>query len=279
MKLEEFLRREKQMSRRLLAKCKYHGTITCNGKNIRTVDMIYPMETVMLTYESAECTAVPNPDINVPVLYKSRDIIIYDKPPFMPSHQSQGHYTDTLANAFANDHPHVPFRCLTRLDRNTSGVCVAALSAYGAGFLQGKTEKLYLGVVSGVLTGKGEVNAPIARVSDSVILRCVSESGKPAVSFYESILGNDRYTLVRLTPVTGRTHQLRVHMAHIGHPLAGDDLYGTPSEDIGRHALHCCAVRFPCPDTGEYVTVRSPLPEDMAALFPEENAKGLAIDF
>lgn len=279
MKLEEFLRREKQVSRRLLAKCKYHGSITCGGKNIRTVDVINPGETVVLMYPAAECTAVPNPELKVPVLYRSRDIIVYDKPPFMPSHQSQGHYTDTLANAFANEYPHVPFRCLTRLDRNTSGVCAAALTAYGAGFLQGRIEKLYLGAVTGVLTGNGKVNAPIARVSDSVILRCVSESGKPAVSLYERIFGNDRYTLVRLTPVTGRTHQLRVHMAHIGYPLAGDDLYGETSEDMDRHALHCAAVRFPCPETGRYVTVRSRLPDDMASLFPDENASALAIDF
>lgn len=279
MKLEEFLRREKQVSRRLLAKCKYHGSITCGGKNIRTVDTIHPGETVVLAYPTNECTAVPNPELKVSVLYRSRDIIVYDKPPFMPSHQSQGHYTDTLANAFANDYPQIPFRCLTRLDRNTSGVCAAALTAYGAGFLQGRIEKLYFGAVTGVLTGKGEVNAPIARVSDSVILRCVSGTGKSAVSLYERVLGNERYTLVRLTPVTGRTHQLRVHMAHMGYPLAGDDLYGEESEDIGRHALHCCALRFPCPETGECITVRSSLPEDIAALFPDENAKTLAIDF
>lgn len=269
MKLEDFLRREKQVSRRLLAKCKYHGSITCSGRNIRTVDMIAPGETVVLTYHSSECSAIQNPELHVPVLYRSRHIIVYSKPPFMPSHQSQGHYTDTLANAFANDFPDIPFRCLTRLDRNTSGACIAALTAYGAGFLQGKIKKTYLAAVTGRLQGSGIIDAPIARVNDSVILREVRADGKPAVSEYECILSKEKYTLVRLTPLTGRTHQLRVHMAHAGHPLAGDDLYGCSCEDISRHALHCREISFPEPETGETVTVTSPLPEDIIRLFPE----------
>lgn len=267
MKLEDFLRREKQVSRRLLAKCKYHGSITCNGENIRTVDTIAPGETVVLTYPTAGCSAVPNNELDVPVLYKSNHIIIYDKPPFMPSHQSQGHYTDTLANVFARDFPDTPFRCLTRLDRNTSGVCMAALSAYGAGFLQGKIKKTYLAAVTGRISEGGTINAPIARVNDSVILREVNPDGQPAVSCYEALSGNDKYTLVKLTPLTGRTHQLRVHMAYIGHPLAGDDLYGSPSDVITRHAIHCAQVSFPEPETGRLVTVSSPLPKDISAIF------------
>ena len=278
MKLEDFLRHEKQVSRRLLAKCKYHGSITCSGKNMRTVDTIHPGETVVLTYPSAVCTALQNPELHVPVLYRSRHIIVYDKPPFMPSHQSQGHYTDTLANAFANDFPDTPFRCITRLDRNTSGVCAAALTAYGAGFLQGKIKKTYLAAVTGAFSGSGIIDAPIARVNDSVILREVRADGKPALSEYECISGNGKYTLVRLTPITGRTHQLRVHMAHTGHPLAGDDLYGCCSEDISRHALHCSEISFPEPETGEEINVASPLPADIAALFPDHSIQYPAID-
>lgn len=269
MKLEMFLRREKQVSRRFLAKCKYHGSITRDGSQIRTIDTVYPGDVVTLSFPSARCTALPNPSLKVQVLYRSEHIIVYNKPPFMPCHQSYTHYTDTLANYFASKFPDIPFRCVTRLDRNTSGVCIVALTAYGAGFIQNKIKKHYLAAVDGKITESGTIDAPIARKDGTIMLRCVSESGKSAITHYIPICSNEKYTLVKLIPETGRTHQLRVHMAYIGHSLAGDELYGNISADISRHALHCASAEFPEPESGKIITVNAPLPEDIEVLFPD----------
>lgn len=271
MKLEVFLRRDKQVSRRFLAKCKYHGSITRDGRQIRTIDTVYPGDVITLSCPSAKCTALPNTSLRVPVLYRSEHIIVYNKPPFMPCHQSYTHYTDTLANAFASEFPDIPFRCVTRLDRNTSGVCIVALTAYGAGFIQKKIKKQYIAAAKGKIINDGTIDAPIARKDGTIMLRCVNDSGKSAVTHYIPICLNDKYTLVKLVPETGRTHQLRVHMAYIGHPLAGDDLYGTISDDISRHALHCYSAEFPEPESGKMITVNAPLPEDIKALFSDKN--------
>lgn len=266
-RLEGFLRNDMKVSRRLLAKCKYHGDILRNGEHIRTVDMIYPGDEIVLISPDAEGTALPNTSLKVPVLYRGEHLIVYDKPPFMPCHQSHGHYTDTLANVFASEFEGMPFRCITRLDRNTSGVCIAALTAYGAGFIQGRVKKSYIAAVSGIITEDGTIDKPIDRLENSVMLRCISESGKPAVTHYIPLCSSEKYTLVRLLPETGRTHQLRVHMAHIGHVLAGDELYGGDMSDINRHALHCDSAVFTEPETGREITVKSSLPDDMKRLF------------
>lgn len=270
MKLEIFLRRDMQVSRRLLAKCKYQGEILRNGSHVRTVDMVFPDDEIVLISPDAQGTALPNDSLRVPVLYRGEHIIVYNKPPFMPCHQSHGHYTDTLANAFAAEFGDVPFRCITRLDRNTSGVCIAALTPYGAGFVQGRIKKCYIAAAEGEIKEGGIIDAPIARKENSVMLRCVSESGKPALTRYMPIYSNGKYTLTRLLPETGRTHQLRVHMAYIGHALAGDELYGRAGEGISRHALHCISAEFPEPETGKMIKAEAPMPQDMRALFGED---------
>lgn len=264
-----------KVSRRLLAKCKYHGSILRNGDHIRTVDTIYPGDNVVLISPDAESRIKANLSLNVPVLYRGEHIIVYDKPPFMPCHQSHGHYTDTLANVFAAEFIDMPFRCITRLDRNTSGVCIAALSAYGAGFVQGKIRKSYIAAVSGDIIDNGIIDAPIERKDNSVMLREVREDGKRAVTRYEPICRFGKYTLIKLYPETGRTHQLRVHMAYIGHPLAGDELYGGDLSGISRHALHCDEAEFEEPESGRIITVKSELPDDIKVLFPNIDMKKL----
>lgn len=271
MKLEEFLRRNMQVSRRLLARCKYQGSIMRNGVHIRTVDTIFPGDEIVLTCPDASGRVQPNPSLDVPVIYRSEHLIVYNKPPFMPCHQSHGHYTDTLANAFAAEYPNLPFRCITRLDRNTSGVCIAALTPYGAGFIKDKIKKRYLAVAAGIIKNSGTVDKPVARRENSVMLRCVKDSGKPALTHYIPLFSNEKYTLVKLIPETGRTHQLRVHMAYIGHSLAGDELYGEETPDISRHALHCGYAEFTEPGTGERISLNVPMPEDMKRLIPGFN--------
>ena len=186
----------------------------------------------------------------------------------MPTHQSLRHYTDTLANALAfryKDRPYV-FRAINRLDMDTSGVVVTANNRFYADFLceklqSGAFHKQYIAIVEGKLDGEGEINAPIIRLEKSIIKRGVSDDGDEAITKYKVLFSCDEISVVLVTPITGRTHQIRVHMAHIGHPIKGDFLYGKECEEIKRQALH--AYRLEIDGVG---TFEAKLPDDMQNL-------------
>ena len=185
------------------------------------------------------------------MLGETDSYIVYNKPAGMPVHPSQGHHGDTLGNVFAAQFPQLPFRPVYRLDSDTSGICLVAKSAYAAGQLQGSTRKTYLALVCGELSTGGTIDAPIGRAEGSVLCRCVRPEGKPAVTHYMPLRSDGAYTLLSLRLETGRTHQIRVHMAYLGYPLAGDRLYGTSSEQFPHHMLHCDSLEFSDPETGE----------------------------
>lgn len=256
--LEQFLRQHKGVSHRMLTRLKRidHG-ICCNGKPIRTIDTVQVGDKIVLS-EPIQESHFPPSDRVVPILAERASYILYDKPPDMPVHPSHGHYDDTLANVFAAAFPELPFRAVYRLDRDTSGICLIAKSAYAAKQLQHHLQKRYCALVCGIITTAGTIDAPIARTADSVITRHVSPEGKPAVTHYQPLGNNGTYTLLELWLETGRTHQIRVHMAHLGHPLAGDSLYGGDCTQFQRHMLHCTSLTFTEPDTGERITVESP---------------------
>ena len=182
----------------------------------------------------------------------------------------------TLENRLAylyQDRPDFVFRPLNRLDRGTSGLMAAAMNAHAAQRLQKQlhTETFireYLAVVEGRMAGEGAIDAPIAKEAAATVRRVVDhERGKPAVTRYRVEQTDGRYTLVRLRLETGRTHQIRAHLAHIGHPVAGDFLYGTEDPRLpGRFALHSAYIPFVHPVTGEIVERISPLPEALRRL-------------
>ena len=264
--VRNFLRGRNGVSARLLAKLKHReGGITCNGEPIRSIDMVRAGDVIILDM-GENSTAEPNPLLRVPIAYENDSLVVFDKPAGMPVHESHGHRGDTLANYFAYLYPELTFRPVNRLDRNTSGLCIAAKDAHAANLLQGSCEKVYYAAVSGITEEAGTIDAPIARKQESVILRCVREDGRPSVTHYQRISFNKRYSLLEIRLETGRTHQIRVHFAHIGHPLAGDDMYGGSAADIDRQALHCGRLSFSLPLTGETVTVESELPGDMQRL-------------
>ena len=143
---------------------------------------------------------------------------------------------------------------------------LCAKNAYAAPLLSKSAQKCYLALVQGIMPpGPGRVDAPIARRGDSIIGRCVDPSGKPSVTEYTVLGSGGGHSLLACTPVTGRTHQIRVHLSWLGHPLAGDDLYGGETALLSRHALHCAVLRFDCPPDGQHRRVVSPLPADFAA--------------
>lgn len=213
------------------------------------------------------------------IAYEDADVVIPNKPADMPTHPSCGHYEDTVANALAFRYAQqgIPFvfRPINRLDRNTSGLLAIARHRIAAASLSramrnGEIHKRYLAILDGVpKDAEGVIETYMRRTAESVIVRenCgPDEGGDLALTRYRVLCENGSHALVCVAPITGRTHQIRVHFAGIGCPLTGDDLYGTVSSDLGRHALHSCALSFPRPSDARRVTVSAGLPDDMRRL-------------
>ena len=158
------------------------------------------------------------------------------------------------------------FRPLYRLDKDTSGILL--VGKHRAAVSSAQVEKTYYAVCQGELSGDGTVEAPIALEPGSKIRRCCREDGQPAVTHWQVLASQEGHTLLRLRLETGRTHQIRVHMAHLGHPLAGDDLYGGSRQRLCRQALHCGELSLVCKPLGAGLRLAAPFPEDMAAAFP-----------
>lgn len=206
-------------------------------------------------------------------VYEDEDIIIVEKPPNMPTHPSQGNFSNTLANALMyywneRGEQHT-FRAVNRLDKDTSGLMCVAKNSYAHAVLCDEIKnkvlkRRYRAIVCGDVREDGTVDAPIARSGESVIKRCVSADGQNAVTHYKVKERLGKYTVLELELETGRTHQIRVHMSHIGHPLLGDWLYGEENHDLfDRQALHSCYIELIHPISGKKITFNSKMPQDM----------------
>ncbi len=224
-----------------------------------------------LVINISDCrSAIPESDIPLDIIYEDEDIVAINKPRNMPTHPSQNHYKDTLANGLMHYYKgqNFTFRAITRLDRDTSGVVLIAKNPVSAAILgedmkQGKIKKEYTALVCGVPNPPyGQIDAPIKRLTESVILRCVSPDGKSATTDYQTVKTSGTYSLVRLFPRTGRTHQLRVHLSYIGTPIYGDDLYGAPQKNESVR-LHCRKITFIHPHTKTEMMLEAPIPKDM----------------
>lgn len=217
-------------------------------------------------------------DLPLEVVYEDEYVTVVNKPYNMPSHPSLGHKLDTVANALAYRYRDITyvFRPTNRLDRDTSG-CMLTSNARDASYkmmramMEGKIRKTYIAVTDGVPTEReGVLRSFMHRKDDSIIEReeCEPDApgAKPAVTEYRVLCDNGRQAVILASPLTGRTHQLRIHFAGIGCPMVGDTMYGTASEYIDRHALHSWRTVFPHPRDGELITVTAPIPKDIAAL-------------
>lgn len=227
----------------------------------------------------------PQPEIPVQVVYEDSFAIVLDKPAGLAVHPTLNYPCGTLANGYAammaarGESP--VFRPVNRIDKDTSGLVLAAKNMYAAAMLAEQAQKLYLAVAEGELPlGPGVIDAPIGRRGDSIIGRCVTPEGKPSRTEYTVTQAGDGLSVAACRPITGRTHQIRVHFSSVGHPLAGDDLYGGHRNRIGRQALHCAQLDFEtpagrsegdcflfaAPSATEPRRVLAKLPADMAAL-------------
>ena len=230
----------------------------------------------------------PQPEIPVQVVHEDAFALLLEKPPRLAVHPTLNYPLDTLANGYAAwaaaQGRSTVFRPVNRIDKDTSGLVLAARNSYAAPLLAQGVEKLYYAIVEGELPlGPGVIDAPIGRQGDSIIGRCVTPEGKPSRTEYTILKAKNGLSLAACVPVTGRTHQIRVHFASLGHPLAGDDLYGGHRERVGRQALHCAKQTYtipaytPMPDgividwevPRQRITVESPLPADLQALLTD----------
>lgn len=262
--------------------------IMLNGERVTVRRLLYEGDTLFLKLsdESENPLLVPT-EMPLSVLYEDDDMIALDKPAGIPTHPSHGHFDDTLANGLAylfkkRGEPFV-FRAVNRLDRGTSGIVLIAKNAKSAADLSekmksGRIKKTYVAIVNGLLTGSGIIERPIRRATESVITREVcspdAPGAKSAVTGYQVVMSGDGWSFVRLDPITGRTHQLRVHLSSIGHPIAGDWLYGTAESsptaidrNFDRPALHCFGLVII--SEGGDILIKAPLPDDMKAIVGE----------
>lgn len=265
--IRDFLR-EFGVSSSLLTKLKNtENGITINGEFARTIDRLYAGDKLKIAIESKG--KMPSKLIcsEVQAEYNDEDILILNKPAFMPVHESRNHQGDTLANAAAcYIDENNAFRAVYRLDRDTSGLVLIAKNELAAGKLAGNIKKDYYAVVSGELSGSGTIDLPIRRVRESIIERGVFDDGERAVTHWEAVDSKEGRTLIKINLETGRTHQIRVHFSHLGYPLLGDTLYGGDTSLINRQALHCKTVYFKHPVTSKSIVIDSDFPTDFKGL-------------
>lgn len=215
-------------------------------------------------------------ELPLDIVYEDEDLLVINKAADTPIHPSQGNYENSLANGVINYYrkqgESFVFRCINRLDRDTTGLVVIAKNMLASAVLSQamihrEIHRTYLAVVKGSLPQAGIIDLPIGRKSGSTIERCIDMTcGERAVTHYECVRKNEKYSLAKIRLETGRTHQIRVHMNAIGHPLPGDFLYHQDFTDIGRQSLHSWRLEFVHPITGKLLQFEQPLPEDMRKL-------------
>ncbi|WBW50217.1 RluA family pseudouridine synthase [Peptoniphilus equinus] len=257
------------ISSRFLKSAIEHGQIYKNGVQTTTNVSLVPGDELRVDFKDE----APNGSVEhvpIDIVYEDQDVLVINKPPFMVTHTSRDDLEGTLLNAtlgyFERIHLKRKARFVNRLDRDTSGLVIVAKNPYAHSLIakQFRThvEKDYLALVLGT-PEDGLIDAPILRAEDGV-RRIVHPDGKPSQTGVKVLKSFDDYSLVQLRLYTGRTHQIRVHMAHAGHPILGDTLYGT-DDRLPRQALHSFSLKLKTPRSG-WVMVKATLPADMRAL-------------
>ena len=279
--IKQVLKEEFHISDRLLKKLKLNHQIFLNyiPVNINYSDLIIgDFISIVLDFEEEYDNIVPL-ESNLNIIYEDNYLLAVNKPSNMPVHPSCNHFEDSLSNIVKYYFDCIglkrKIRIVNRLDKDTSGIVIFAKNEYiqEALIQQMKNttfKKEYLAILNGILEKNSDtISAPIARKENSIIERCVNfETGDIAITHYDLIKTIDnKYSLVHFVLETGRTHQIRVHSAYIGHPILGDTLYGSSSNLINRQALHAQKVSFIHPITKKSIILEAPLPEDMRIFF------------
>ncbi len=264
---KRFLREYCTLSARMITSLKREKEgILLNGKILRTIDPVFEGQQVIVNLPDEASLYIAPVEGMLDIVYEDSFLLIVNKPPYVPVHPVKQYQTDTVANfvmAYSQKRgERYVFRAVNRLDRNTSGLVMIAKDRFTVNKLKHGVKKTYYAFVHGEVKEGGTVCTPIGLREDSKIVRHVLESGAPAITHYEVVNSSKEISLLKLWLETGKTHQIRCHMAYLGHPLLGDDLYGGSRELIQRHALHCEKMEFCHPVTGEAIEVRAEMPED-----------------
>ena len=267
------LQNELKISSRLLYKLIKLNKIELNHKpcDTRKTGTFGDTITINFDYEEDNSNIIPT-KMNLNIIFEDDWLLVVNKPAGIAIHPSVLHYSDSLCNGIKFYFDKIglkkKIRPVNRLDLNTSGLVVFAKCEYIQECLinqmkNNQFKKEYLAVCNGFFDKKsGTINLPIARKENSIIERCISENGQPAITHYEVLKEFDNYSLVKCSLETGRTHQIRVHMSAIGHPLLGDSLYGSISDLINRQALHCYNLQFIHPVYNNDLNFWGDLPND-----------------
>lgn len=279
-KIKKVLKEKFDFSNRLMRKLEEAGKIYLNDSNANLDKNTYIDDVIKVEFENEE-NIYSSTKIDLEILYEDEDILGLNKPPFILVHPSKDDRNDTLANGvvwfFKNKNLKRKIRFINRLDMNTSGVVLIAKNPYGQSILmkemqKNKVVKKYLALVEGYFEKeKGTIDKPIGLPEGETVKRTVLDSGDYCITKYTVIKKlKNNISLIELKLETGRTHQIRVHMAYIGHPVLGDELYGSKSKLINRQALHCLEMSFQRTRNQEYVSVKAPLHEDFEKILGDK---------
>ena len=275
--IKELLKVKFQISDRLLIKLKKNKKILLNGSPTFVDYNLKPFDTVEIIIDfEEESENIVSLEMNLDIIYEDEYYLVINKPAGLAVHPSILHYNNSLSNGvkyyFEQNDIKKKIRPINRLDKDTSGIVIFAKNEYIQEYLVREMKdnifyKEYIAVCEGIFEeNEGTITFPIARKENSIIERCVSLNGDIAITHYKVLKKVDNTSVVKCILETGRTHQIRVHLAHIGHPILGDTLYGNASKLINRQSLHAYKVKFVHPITGLNVEYVAEVPLDMINL-------------
>ncbi|MFS0782854.1 RluA family pseudouridine synthase [Bacillus sp. 1P06AnD] len=281
--LREFLK-HKHVSKAALVDIKYNGgKIEVNGKEENVRFKLKEKDDVQVFFPPEKVSDGLIPEhLPLSIVFEDDYFLVLDKPPFMNTIPSREHPNSSMANAIAGYYREkgidATIHIVTRLDRDTSGLMLVAKSRHVHHLMsqeqkKGHVSRIYEALVEGELLDSGRIEKPIGRKSTSIIERQVCETGQYACTLYQGLESDGRYSLVNLKLLTGRTHQIRVHMAYIGHPLLGDTLYGGSAHLMERQALHCKKISFFHPFLEKMLFFEIGLQDDMKKAYGQMTKK------
>ncbi len=283
--VKEILRSRMDFSGKLLSRVKFHGDILLNGKHVTVRQRVIEGDVISAEYPEEE-SFFPAQNIPLDIVYEDDDLLLVNKQPGLIVHPTYNFPDHTLANAityYMEQKGEVyKLRFVNRLDMFTSGIVIVAKNPHAQDVIsrqmqENTTVKNYIAIVHGIMEGSGTVDEPIDKDPNHKARRYVTPDGYPSVTHWEVIktwegkkYGSiEGFSLLKLKLDTGRTHQIRVHLTHLGHPIVGDELYGQlfgydiPPSWMPRQALHAAHLELDHPVTGKHISVDAPLPLDM----------------